>query len=174
MACLVANFVTQLEVFTSIKNWTKPKSSSCLAIPCFENLKCFRPLETTIGFESTLCIITSLANGLGNKTSLSEIVCSMQCVALLMVIFHKVCKDFIEFCVSLDYSSNVFCGALWHCSCERCYHSWSNWILSTTLSLKVIALLRGPSLDCPNCISLSLVLPMKTGSIRHWSMKNGL
>jgi hypothetical protein len=167
MACLVANFLTLLDVFTSVKGWTKPKSSFCSTIPYFENLKCFGALETKIGFEITLCIIASLASGLRNRASWSEIICSMHYATLLMALLHRVCRDSIEFCVSFDCCSNVFHATLWHYSCERCCRSWSNWVLSSTLSLKVIILPRGSSLDCPNRLSFSLVLPMKIGSIKH-------
>lgn len=174
MAHLVANFVALLDVFTSVKDWTKLESSSCSIIPCFESLKWFGALETKIGFESILCIIASLASGLGNRTSWPKIVRLMHCATLLMALLSRVCKDSIKFCVSLDCCGNVFHAALWHYSCEKQCHSWSNWVLSTTLSLKIIVLPRGPSLNCPNCLSLSLMLPMKIGSIKHWSMKSGL
>jgi hypothetical protein len=74
MACFVANFISMLDLFTSVRNWTRPERNSSLTTPCFENLKCLGTLETTIGFKSTLYIIACLVVNPRNTTSWEEMV----------------------------------------------------------------------------------------------------
>jgi hypothetical protein len=76
---------SMLDFFTSINEWNRPRRTSYLATPCFENLKCLRTLLETIEFESTfMCTITHLINGLRNITiNYNSIVVQMDYVALL-------------------------------------------------------------------------------------------
>ncbi len=74
MACFVADFVSMLNLFTSVRDQTRLERSIFSTTPCFENLKCLKTLESTIGFESTLCITTFLATDPGNTTSGQEMV----------------------------------------------------------------------------------------------------
>jgi sulfur relay (sulfurtransferase) complex TusBCD TusD component (DsrE family) len=67
MACLVANFATKQECLTSLKDYTKPDTTSCSTRAFFDNLKDLGVLETTKGSNNTICISACLARGLRNK-----------------------------------------------------------------------------------------------------------
>ncbi len=88
MGCFIANFVAKQEYSTSLKDWTKPDTTSCSIKDSFENLKDIGILVAASGFNITPYMIVCLTRDLGNIERWKEIVVQMDCATLLTYTFN--------------------------------------------------------------------------------------
>jgi len=114
MACWMPILPPMLDFFTSIDEWHRPKRTSYLATPCFENLRCLRKLLETIEFKNTfICMTTRVINGLRNITiNSNSIVVQMDCVALLTSLLNTYFQHYAHDLCSMQVQCISCCSSL--------------------------------------------------------------